>query len=185
MYGGVCKLLSATLLIALLGATSLPAQDGFNRLSSQHLDLITDLPLDESLRELPAVSMQLLPQWCKIFGVAESETKNWRASVCIMLDERIVSGPRVVTGQSTGFPYGYQWNDEMWIVEQPRSIIVAHLLLHEGTHWFMFRKFGSAGPPWLMEGTAEWLATHRWNEGQLQLGIIPRSREDVPMWGRI
>lgn len=161
------------------------AQDNFNKLSSQHLDLITDLPLDDSLRELPEVFDAALPMWCKFFGVDESETKNWRASVCIMLDRQRFKTAGLLPDELPEFPHGYQWNDAMWVVEQPTQYYRRHLLLHEGTHWFMFRKFGSAGPPWLMEGTAEWLATHRWDDGKLQLGIIPRSRADVPMWGRI
>jgi hypothetical protein len=36
-----------------------------------------------------------------------------------------------------------------------------------------------------MEGIAELLATHRWEEGKLTLGWMPPDRESVPMWGRI
>jgi hypothetical protein len=46
---------------------------------------------------------------------------------------------------------------------------------------------GGCGPGWYMEGTAELLATHRLDEqtGKLTLRIMPRSREEVPMLGRI
>ncbi len=123
--------------------------------------------------------------WCKFFGVDEGQTKDWRAKVCIMLDRNRFKAAGLLPKQLPEFPHGYQWNDDMWVIEQPTQYYRRHLLLHEGTHWFMFKQFGSAGPPWLMEGTAEWLATHRWANGQLQLGVIPHSREDVPMWGRI
>jgi hypothetical protein len=36
-----------------------------------------------------------------------------------------------------------------------------------------------------MEGTAELLATHLWEQGQLKLRYFPSSREKVPEWGRI
>jgi hypothetical protein len=38
-----------------------------------------------------------------------------------------------------------------------------------------------------MEGLAEWLATHAWDpkSQSLVMGIVPRSKEDVPYWGRI
>ena len=183
MRGCVCRFLPALFLF--FWASSATAQDNFNKLQSQHLDLITDLPLDDSLRELPQVFDAAIGQWCKFFGVDESETKNWRATVCIMLDRERFKTAGLLPTKLPAFPHGYQWDDDMWVVEQPTQYYRRHLLLHEGTHWFMFRKFGSAGPPWLMEGTAELLATHRWTGGKLELGIIPHSREDVPMWGRI
>lgn len=182
-YRGCAWALGALIFLGLTQA--LAGQENFNKLSSQHLDLVTDLPLDDSLRELPAVFDAAIPLWCKFFGVDESETKDWRASVCIMLDRSRFKTAGLLPAELPEFPHGYQWNDDMWVVEQPTQYYRRHLLLHEGTHWFMFRKFGSAGPPWLMEGTAELLATHRWSNGKLQLGIVPRSREDVPMWGRI
>ena len=44
---------------------------------------------------------------------------------------------------------------------------------------------GGAGPPWYMEGMAELLATHRWQEGTLTLGYFPRDKNETPHWGRI
>jgi hypothetical protein len=44
---------------------------------------------------------------------------------------------------------------------------------------------GSCGPPWYMEGIAELLATHRWQDGRLLLNYMPADRDEVPMWGRI
>ncbi len=168
-----------------LCAARLAAQEGFTKLSSAHLDLVTDLPMDESLRELPEVFDAAMPHWCRFFGIDERETKDWRATAYIMLDRNRFKSSGMLPGDLPLFPHGYQRDDQLWVVEQPTQYYRRHLLLHEGTHWFMFRKLGSAGPPWLMEGTAELLATHRWSEGNLAMGIIPHSREDVPMWGRI
>ena len=49
----------------------------------------------------------------------------------------------------------------------------------------MYTLLGAVGPGWYMEGMAELLGTHRWQEGQLQLRVIPDHRQEVPMWGRI
>jgi hypothetical protein len=49
----------------------------------------------------------------------------------------------------------------------------------------MHALLGGAGPPWYMEGMAELLGTHRWDGKQLELGYFPKSREEVPDWGRI
>lgn len=161
------------------------AEDGFERLSGQHLELITDMPVDASIRELATVFDAAMLEWCRMFHVDPVEVVQWRAQVSLMLDRQRFKAAGLLPDSLPPFPHGFQWNDDLWVVEQPSQYYRRHLLLHEGTHWFMFRKFGSAGPPWLMEGVAEWIATHRWQEGKLQLGIIPKSREDVPMWGRI
>jgi hypothetical protein len=36
-----------------------------------------------------------------------------------------------------------------------------------------------------MEAMAEYLGTHRWQDGKLTLGIMPQSAEETPLWGRI
>jgi hypothetical protein len=75
----------------------------------------------------------------------------------------------------------------LWLYDQPTAYYRRHLLLHEGTHAFMATLLGGCGPGWYMEGTAELLATHRLDSktGNLTLGIMPRSRDDVPMLGRV
>ena len=49
----------------------------------------------------------------------------------------------------------------------------------------MFTLLGSCGPPWYMEGLAEYLGTHRLQDGRLTLGYMPRNREESPGWGRV
>ncbi|MFI4875721.1 MAG: hypothetical protein ACIALR_10305, partial [Blastopirellula sp. JB062] len=60
-----------------------------------------------------------------------------------------------------------------------------HLLLHEGTHTFMEKMFGGGGPPWYSEGIAEYFGTHYWRDGKLTIGVVPATKEEMPMWGRI
>jgi hypothetical protein len=83
------------------------------------------------------------------------------------------------------FKNGYSRNDEFWLYEQPSDYYRRHLVLHEGVHGFMNTVLGACGPPWYMEGVAEYLATHRWQVGRLTLGFFPGNREEVPVWGRI
>ena len=78
---------------------------------------------------------------------------------------------------------GYTRYDTVWIDEQPTEWYRRELLLHEGTHGFMFTLLGECGPPWYMEGMAEYLGTHRWQEGRLTLGYTPRSRQEVARLG--
>jgi hypothetical protein len=59
------------------------------------------------------------------------------------------------------------------------------LFLHEGTHAFMDRVAGGMGPPWYAEGLAELLGTHRWQNGTLTLGYLPKDKLEAPGWGRV
>ena len=72
-----------------------------------------------------------------------------------------------------------------WFYEQPSDFYRRELFLHEGTHCFMFALLGNAGAPWYKEGLAEYLGTHRWQDGRATLGYMPRSREESPEWGRV
>jgi hypothetical protein len=58
-------------------------------------------------------------------------------------------------------------------------------LLHEGVHGIMFTLLGDNAPPWYMEGMAELLATHHWENGRLELPYFPKSPDEVPKLGRI
>jgi hypothetical protein len=49
----------------------------------------------------------------------------------------------------------------------------------------MQTQLGGSGAGWYMEGMAELLGTHTWRDDKLTLGVMPASRDDVPMWGRI
>ena len=70
------------------------------------------------------------------------------------------------------FLNGFTRGNEFWMNHQTSEYYVRHLLLHEGTHGFMFTVLGGCGPPWYMEGTAELLATHRWTDGKLGMNPI-------------
>ena len=74
----------------------------------------------------------------------------------------------------------------LWLYEQPSDYYRRHLLLHEGTHGFMYTLLGSCGPPWYMEGMAEYLGTHRWQDGRLDAGLhAAEAATKCRDWGRI
>jgi hypothetical protein len=102
-----------------------------------------------------------------------------------MLDRNRFKQAGLIPKDVPEFPYGWQLGDKLWVMEQPSPYYRRHLVLHEGTHWFMFRKYGFYDTPWLVEGIAELLGTHRWSNSTLEMGIVPLNREDVPFWGRI
>lgn len=185
------------LLLALAPAGSLIAQTaeppgparlaaaGIRVLTGRHLILYTDVAADPAVDELPGVFDAAVPQWCEYFGIPPDQVGGWRMSGCLMRQSARFSGVGLLPADLPPFLHGYQRGDQLWWNEQPTEYYRRHLLLHEGTHAFMKRWLGGAGPPWYMEGTAELLGTHRWQHGQLELGVFPATKEDTPGWGRI
>ncbi|MEZ6078977.1 MAG: hypothetical protein R3C56_25870 [Pirellulaceae bacterium] len=161
-----------------------PLPPGFSRVSGTHLDLITDLPLDDDLRELPAVFDAAMAGWCDVFEIPPANVASWRVEAYVMRDRQRFLAAGFLPKEIAHFINGFQLGDRLWVNEQPSVYYRRHLLLHEGTHWIMSRKFGGLGPPWLAEGMAEWLGTHRWDGQHLEMGVIPTNSDEVPYWGR-
>jgi hypothetical protein len=161
------------------------AAAGIRKVPGKRLTLYTDLPAGRDIDELPAVFEQALPQWCAYFGVKQSDHPDWHMTGFLMKDKARFVQAGLLPGNLPPFLHGYSRGQLLWLYEQPSEYYRRHLLLHEGTHGFMFSILGSAGPPWYMEGLAELMSTHRWRDGRLTLGTMPRDREEVPEWGRI
>ncbi len=171
-------------------ATAAPVDDarvataGIRKLPGKRLTLYTDLPGAE-VDQLPAVFDEAFPQWCKHFKVKESDQADWRMTGFLMKDKARFVEAGLLPDNLPPFEHGFSWGRVLWLYEQPSDYYRRHLLLHEGTHGFMNTVLGGCGPPWYMEGMAEYLATHRWRDGRLTLGYMPRNRDEAPQWGRI
>jgi hypothetical protein len=161
------------------------AAAGIRKLQGKNLTLYTDLPTQEAVDELPRVFDLAVPQWCAYFGVAPGEVEAWRLQGYLMDRKESFAATGLLPDDLPPFLHGFHRGQEVWLYEQPSDYYRRHLLLHEGTHGFMKLILGGAGPPWYLEGTAELLGTHRWQDGVLTLGYFPRRREETPMWGRI
>lgn len=161
------------------------AAAGIRKISGQFIAIYSDLqPVDE-LDELPRVFDAAVPLWCEYFSVSPERVREWKLVASVMKEKSRFAAVGLYPANLPDFPHGYNVGSQIWIYEQPSGYFRRHLLLHEGTHAFMLRWLGGAGPPWYMEGMAELLATHHWKDGRLQLAIMPRTREEVPYWGRI
>jgi len=158
---------------------------GLRKLSGKHITIYTDLPAGAEIEELPRVFDAAVLQWCDYFSVPQEKASDWKVVASLMNDK----GRFVTTGlypaSLPDFANGYNVGSQIWVFDQPSGYYRRHLLLHEGTHAFMLRFLGGAGPPWYMEGMAELLATHRWQNDKLQMAVMPQRKEDVPYWGRI
>ncbi|MEZ6138222.1 MAG: DUF1570 domain-containing protein, partial [Pirellulaceae bacterium] len=176
-------------LVVLAGRTANSQVDtlpkGFSAVQGQYIDVITDMPLNDELRGLPAAFDAAMPQWCAAFGMQLSEVADWHVEAYVMLERGRFQAAGFIPPHLPNFAYGFQAGDHLWVTEQPSEYYRRHLLLHEGTHWFMNRRYGSNGPPWLMEGMAELFATHIWDGSELKLNIVPQSNTQVPYWGRV
>lgn len=160
---------------------------GIRKRTSKHLILVTDVPSSPEVDRLPQVFDAAVPQWAAYFGVDEQKTAHWQARAYLISDRRRFESLGLMPPGRADFINGISMGAELWLHDQPTAYYRRHLLLHEGTHVFMASFLGGCGPGWYMEGTAELFATHRLDEqtGALTLRIMPASREEVPMLGRI
>ena len=161
------------------------AAAGIRVLESAHLRLFTDLPSSQAVDELPLVFSKAAPQWADYFGVGPQRVSQWQMQGYLIQDRAKFAALDLLPRENTEFANGFAIGYELWLVEQPTDYYRRHLLLHEGTHGFMLTHLGGCGPGWHMEGIAELLGTHAWEEGRLRMGVVPASRESSPMWGRI
>ena len=158
---------------------------GIRKLESRRLVLYTDLPSAPEIDELPQVFDQAFDLWCKYFGIDPAQHANWRMRASLIDVPARFEAVGLIPADLPKYLNGYTRGMECWVNNQTSTYYRRHLLLHEGVHGFMFNLFGTHAPPWYMEGMAEFLATHRWQDGRLELPYFPRSREEVPKLGRI
>ncbi|MDW8037925.1 MAG: hypothetical protein RMI90_07775 [Thermoguttaceae bacterium] len=161
------------------------AAAGIRRLESKHLILYTDLPPDSELDALPEVFDQAFEPFCSYFALDPDKHAQWRMTGRLMRDPERFRRAGLLPADLPKFAHGFTKSYDFWIYEQPSAYYRRHLMLHEGVHGLMLTLLGSCGPTWYMEGVAELLATHSWKQGQLLVKYLPRSSEEVPMWGRI
>ena len=158
---------------------------GFRVLQSKHLTLYTDVPSSPAVDELPQVFDAAVPQWAAYFGIAPAKLADWRMRGFLMQSRERFAAAGLAPAVLPEFKNGYSGGHDLWLYDQPSDYYRRHLLLHEGTHGFMNTQLGSCGAGWYMEGVAELLGTHLWADGKLTLGVVPRRKEDVPLWGRV
>jgi hypothetical protein len=163
------------------------ASAGIRKLTSKHLVLYTDAPSSRAVDNLPADFDKAVPLWAAYFGIDPAKTADWQPQAFLIADGRRFAALGLLPPGHEEFENGITIGSRMWLRDQPTDYYRRHLLLHEGTHAFMIAFLGGCGPGWYMEGMAELLGTHRIDPqtGQLTLGIMPRSRDEVPMLGRV
>jgi hypothetical protein len=155
------------------------------KLTSKHLILYTDVASAPAVDELPAVFDLAIPQWLAYFGIESKRAEKWQMVAVLAKDKERFAGTGLWPDDLPQFLHGFMRDRQFWLYEQPSDFYRRELLLHEGTHGFMWSFLAGLGPPWYAEGMAELLGTHDWSDGKLTLGVIPPSKEFSPMWGRV
>jgi hypothetical protein len=158
---------------------------GIRRLDGRQITIYTDLPAAPAIDELPQAFDEAVPLWSAYFGVEPAKVQSWKVTASVIKDRERFMGAGLYPDRLPDFPHGYTLGSQLFLYDQPSDYFRRHLLLHEGTHAFMLRWLGGAGPPWYMEGMAELLGTHHWADGQLTLGVMPKTKDEVPYWGRV
>jgi len=177
-------------LFVLMGTCSALSQSerknerGLNELNAENMTLITDLEFDEELRAWPLYLSQSMRQWKEIFRPPDIKLQGLKPIVYLVGNKQQWYQQGWLN-ELPGLEDGYQYGDRLYIVEQPSVYYRRLLFLHEATHWIMSRWQGGAGAPWIMEGMADYLGTHRFLNETIELGWMPQSVEQVPKWGRL
>ena len=157
---------------------------GFHQVRSEHMTLVTDLEIDNELRNWPVYLDQALEQWKQIFKPDPSKLLRLHATV-YLVGNRTKWENAGLLREVPFLEEGYQLGNKLYVVEQPSEFYRRMLFLHEATHWIMYEWLGGAGSPWLMEGMADYLSTHQLQNDRVSLGYFPVSADEVPSWGRI
>ncbi|HEY1785540.1 MAG TPA: hypothetical protein VGG30_08330 [Pirellulales bacterium] len=184
---GACWRLALIAAVALLVSASSAAalEPGFRQLDGRHLTLITDLGAKEDLDELPKTFDAAFPLWCRYFGLDADKLADWHVTGYLMKSREHFERAGYWQDGLPPFLNGFSAGQKFWLYDQASPYYRRHLLLHEGVHSFMYLLLGQGGPPGYMEGMAELLASHHWQDGQLQVGYFPASSGEVQQLGRI
>ena len=157
---------------------------GIRIIKGKHLTLCTDLPPSEKIDHLPEIFDLAVPEYCRFFGVDVQHCNDWHIQG-FLIDDMEKFRAADLLGPFPTHLNGFSVDDRLWVREQKSDYFRRHLLLHEGVHGFMNAMFGTCGPVWYMEATAEYLATHRWENNRLELGTSPQNTQETPGWQRI
>lgn len=158
---------------------------GIRKLTGRHLTLFTDFPIDAEIEQLPELFDQAVPQWCGYFGLDSEIADAWRVRGHLMKEKERFQASGLLPDDLPEFVNGYSLPNEIWWYDRSSDYYRRHLMLHEGTHAFVFMARGTCGPPWYMEGIAELLGTHTLENGKLRLRVFPTRPDEVESWGRI
>lgn len=151
--------------------------------AGQHLVLKSDSCSHERLQEFVDAFDAAVPQWERFWQLAPGTLARWRVDGFIMADPQRFRDSGDLP-PDLRFPFGYAIDSNIWVLKQKSDYYTRHLLLHEGVHALAIELFDGTGPSWFAEGLADMLSVHRGVGQDVQINVVPESRQAVPYWGR-
>lgn len=159
------------------------AQTSLVRAAGNHIRLTTDG--DPTVAQEMVTSLDAAVNlWAQRWGIQRDQLNQFRVDAFVIHDEKLFRERSMLPAELPAFEFGYALDDRVFVRSQPGAYYSRHLLLHEAAHSFGFKFFGSLGPTWFREGTAEMMATHRGVGPSIEIGVMPESRQTHPYWGR-
>ena len=169
----------------LMTANQLSANPFKEGLEGRYVTIVSDSINEDNRARLIETLDQAVPLWAERLGVATARLADFHFTAYVFSSRERMLESSILPLSLPRFLNGIQVANQAWLIRQKSDYATAHLLLHEGVHTFMFWAFGQVGAGWFSEGFAEYFATHVWQDGSLQVGVIPQSRETSSYWGRI
>lgn len=166
------------------------AAAGLKVQESDHLRLIFEPAIEESIADYGVLFDQAVDQWVRYFQADPGRFEDWKVTCFHIVDEsrfrkaELMPPDQFLPGGKLP-PGGWEYGNQIWLNQHPGDYYGRHQLLHEGTHAFCHFNFGTLGPPWLAEGLAEFLAVHRWKEGRLEMAARVTDKTQLEYWGRV
>lgn len=159
--------------------------NGIRSVEGKFVTIFTDLPRSKTIDELAIVFDQAVPQWMTFFRVDQQQVANFRATGFLIKDKSKFQRANLLPNGLPAFKNGYTYGTKtFWMFDQPSEFMRRQLMLHEGTHAFIFSHLGDQIPPWFNEGLAELFASHRWIDQKLTTCYTIRNRDEAKFWGR-
>ena len=159
--------------------------NGIRSLEGKFVTIFTDLPRSKDINELAMVFDQAVPQWMTFFNVDQQQVANFRATGFLIKDKSKFQRANLLPNGLPAFKNGYTYGTKtFWMFDQPSEFMRRQLMLHEGTHAFIFSHLGDQIPPWYNEGLAELFASHQWVNQKLTTCYTIRNRDESKFWGR-
>ena len=164
--------------------------EGLRILESEHLILVTDLPL-ESVADLPQLADALFVTLERRLGrlAPAIAGTTFQVTGFLMDAQDRFERAGVLPPEQYPIRHGRHLGYRFWMNNQTAEYYRRHLLLHEFVHCFLMCEYGMLDIPplWYTEGIAEYYATHRLRAdvAASEFGILPPSVDGFEGWHRI
>jgi len=159
---------------------------GIHRHQSNRMVLYSDLPAAD-VASLPGFVDQFIRITDEFLGPPPPKlTQDSRPILgYLMKDQSLFDRLKLLPEKIPAHHTGWHLDHQIWMQHQASPYYERHLLFHEVVHAILNVRGVRGLSPWLEEGLAELLATHRLDGTLIQWAGIPRDQNEFHGWGRI